>query len=162
MDLIDRQALLDHLNECLAEEYDRPYITDAVTIAIKCFVEQMPSIEPKRVRCSSCRKVYVQPVAGAHHCPFCAKWDKWIEWDGEDDEYYPPETVTNMREVFPKKRGEWVDVHGRKAQVEIEGSNIYPIDAHCSACGNWLEGSDEYKVSGNFCPHCGEDMRKPD
>lgn len=57
----------------------------------------LPTVEPKRVRCSSCRKVYVQPVAGAHHCPFCAKWDKWIEWDGEDDEYYPPETVTNMR-----------------------------------------------------------------
>lgn len=54
MDLIDRQDLISHLNDCLAEKYDRPYITDAVTIAIKCFVEQMPTVEPKRGECDTC------------------------------------------------------------------------------------------------------------
>ena len=57
MDLIDRQALIDHLNECLAAEYDRPYITDAVTIAIKCFVEQMPTYKPTR---SEIRRLAIQ------------------------------------------------------------------------------------------------------
>ena len=78
---IDRQALIDHLNECLAEEYDRPYITDAVTIAIKCFVEQMPTVEPKREEkrgewfggeemylCSYC---WGQVYIASDYCPNC-------------------------------------------------------------------------------------------
>ena len=96
---IDRQALLknagmvcDHIRGC-----NYGCCNDCAGDTLVEMIENAPTVELKRVRCSSCRKVYVQPVAGAHHCPFCAKWDKWIEWDGEDDEYYPPETVTNMR-----------------------------------------------------------------
>lgn len=48
-DLIDRQALLKHLNECInSHGIAHSPLIDAVLTAIKCDVEQMPTVEPKR------------------------------------------------------------------------------------------------------------------
>ena len=48
-DLIDRTELIKHLNECLAEADGQTPIVDAVLTAIKCAVEQMPSVNASGV-----------------------------------------------------------------------------------------------------------------
>ena len=68
-DLIYKQEIIAHLNECLAESDGQTPIVDGVLIAIKCAVEQMPTVEPKKgewistgvslkyaYRCSKCKK----------------------------------------------------------------------------------------------------------
>ena len=52
-------------------------------------------------------------------------------------------------------RGEWIGDDDKKVGT-IDGSPIK--SATCSACGNWLVGSDEYDCSGYFCPACGRAM----
>ena len=49
-------------------------------------------------------------------------------------------------------RGEWIGDNDEKVGT-IEGSPIK--SSTCSACGNWLVGSDEYDCAGYFCPSCG-------
>ena len=49
-------------------------------------------------------------------------------------------------------RGEWIGDNEEKVGT-IEGSPIK--SSTCSACGNWLVGSDEYDCAGYFCPACG-------
>ena len=55
MSLINREDLIEHLNLCLAESDDsRPYIMDAVVMAIRCAVEQMPEVDAVPVvRCQN-------------------------------------------------------------------------------------------------------------
>lgn len=79
-DFISRAELLAHLDACLAESDRQTPITDAVLTAIKCAVEQMPTVEPtptrsqfKRmaiqlgyelvVRCYECKR------RGTNNCP---------------------------------------------------------------------------------------------
>ena len=52
-------------------------------------------------------------------------------------------------------RGEWIGDNDEKVGT-IEGSPIK--SSTCSACGNWLVGSDEYDCAGYFCPVCGRAM----
>lgn len=52
-------------------------------------------------------------------------------------------------------RGEWIGDNDEKVG-SIDGSPIK--SSTCSACGNWLVGSDEYDCSGHFCPACGRAM----
>lgn len=52
-------------------------------------------------------------------------------------------------------RGEWIGDNDEKVGT-IDGSPIK--SATCSACGNWLVGSNEYDCSGYFCPTCGSPM----
>ena len=52
-------------------------------------------------------------------------------------------------------RGEWIGDNDEKVGT-IDGSPIK--SSTCSACGNWLVGSDEYDCSGHFCPACGRAM----
>ena len=52
-------------------------------------------------------------------------------------------------------RGEWIGDNDEKVGT-IDGSPIK--SSTCSACGNWLAGSDEYNCSGYFCPACGRAM----
>ena len=47
-DLIDRNILIQHLNECLADSTGDTPIVDATIIAIRCAVEQYPTIETKK------------------------------------------------------------------------------------------------------------------
>lgn len=44
-DLISRQELLGHLNECLAESDGHTPIVDAVLMAVKSAVEEMPTVD---------------------------------------------------------------------------------------------------------------------
>ena len=54
-DLIDRQDLITHLNECIVSHgIAHSPLIDAVLTAIKCAVEQMPTVEPKRGECDTC------------------------------------------------------------------------------------------------------------
>lgn len=83
--MIDRAELIQHLNECLTEKSRRPLIVNAVLMAIKCFVEQMPTIEKRgeweyfveksfngevvevdnyRWRCSHCKTPLADTVGG--------------------------------------------------------------------------------------------------
>lgn len=52
-------------------------------------------------------------------------------------------------------RGEWIGDTDEKVGT-IDGSPIK--SSTCSACGNWLVGSDEYDCAGYFCPACGRAM----
>lgn len=52
-------------------------------------------------------------------------------------------------------RGEWIGDNGEKVET-IDGSPVKSVT--CSACGNWLVGSDEYSCGGYFCPDCGRAM----
>lgn len=45
MDLINRNDLLHHLDECIAEGDAQTPITNAVLLAVKCAVAQMPRVE---------------------------------------------------------------------------------------------------------------------
>ena len=57
-----------------------------------------------------------------------------------------------------RPHGEWVDEDGNKVPLDRDG---YPLgDCYCNQCHEWLVGSDEYTIKGNFCPVCGADMRK--
>lgn len=62
---------------------------------------------------------------------------------------------TPTREQVERMRGEWIGDDDKKVGT-IDGSPIK--SATCSACGNWLVGSDEYDCSGYFCPACGSPM----
>lgn len=63
-----------------------------------------------------------------------------------------PVTREQVEKVW---RGEWIGDDGEKVGI-IDGSPMK--SATCSACGNWLVGSDEYDCSGYFCPACGRAM----
>lgn len=96
MDLIDRQALIAHLNECIVSHgIAHSPLIDAVLTAVKCAVEQMPTIEPKRgewresslseltgnvwYECSECGAMK-KDIVGANFCPHCG-----ADMRGEED-----------------------------------------------------------------------------
>ena len=56
-----------------------------------------------------------------------------------------------------RKRGHWIGERGTKATLDEFGD--VPYSVHCSECGDWLTGSDEYACRGRYCPSCGADMR---
>lgn len=58
----------------------------------------------------------------------------------------------SREEVEKVWRGEWIGDNDEKVGT-IDGSPIK--SSTCSACGNWLVGSDEYDCAGYFCPACG-------
>lgn len=50
----------------------------------------------------------------------------------------------------------WVSENGSFVPLDKNGS---PEDScWCHNCGKWLTASDEYDVSGYYCPHCGAKM----
>ena len=59
------------------------------------------------------------------------------------------------REQVERMRGEWIGDNDERVET-IDGSPTK--SATCSACGNWLIGSDEYPCAGHFCPSCGAPM----
>ena len=54
--------------------------------------------------------------------------------------------------------GEWVDEDGNKVSLDKDGCPL--SSCWCNQCGEWLVGSDEYAIKGNFCPNCGVRMYK--
>lgn len=71
-----------------------------------------------------------------------------------------PDAIPALRPVSRDQvekvwRGEWIGDNDEKVGT-IDGSPIK--SSTCSACGNWLVGSDEYDCAGYFCPACGRAM----
>lgn len=71
MDLISRTRLLQHIDECIAEGDAQTPITNAVLLAIKCAVEQMPRIEAVPVWNTD----YLEEVS-CHECKRETEWER--------------------------------------------------------------------------------------
>ena len=57
-----------------------------------------------------------------------------------------------------QSEGEWVDSNGQR--VKFNPMDGCPENScYCSACGEWLTGSNEYPCYGNYCPKCGAKMK---
>lgn len=83
----------------------------------------------------------------------------WYAFNGREAEALGM-GVDALRSVSLEKvekvwRGEWIGDNDEKVGT-IDGSPIK--SSTCSACGNWLVGSDEYDCAGYFCPACGRAM----
>ena len=61
-------------------------------------------------------------------------------------------------DVIPVRHGRWVDDKGNPVPWDEWNKNCPRNSAFCSVCGDWLTASDEYPVTGNFCPNCGAKM----
>ena len=80
------------------------------------------------------------------------KKDAFLEAVGMGIKALRPVSREQVEKVW---RGEWIGDNDEKIGT-IEGSPIK--SSTCSACGNWLVGSDEYDCAGYFCPACGRAM----
>ena len=54
----------------------------------------------------------------------------------------------------------WQDENGKPIPFMSDGMtpDTKSDGAHCSNCGRWLVGSDEYACDGKYCPACGAEM----
>ena len=59
--------------------------------------------------------------------------------------------------VFQQK-GHWVDENSDPVEWDEMNAGCPLRSCCCSACGEWLVGSDEYAVFGKYCPNCGAKM----
>lgn len=56
MNLIDKDVVLKHLDMCLAETDGQTPIVDATLRAIKCYIDDAPTVDAvKVVRCKDCK-----------------------------------------------------------------------------------------------------------
>ena len=97
-------------------------------------------------------------------CPFYKEYGSCDRCNTETEIDDPPcyfECMANAiidNNYRKQSEGEWVDSNGQPVKFN-------PIDGcpekscYCSACGEWLVGSDEYPCNGNFCPNCGAKMK---
>lgn len=92
-DLISKGLLIEHLDACLAESDGHTPLTGAVLMAVRCAVEQMPTVDAVEVvhghwdemaDCSVCgmpaptddRIDYIN-ICELNYCPYCgAKMDE--------------------------------------------------------------------------------------
>ena len=58
-------------------------------------------------------------------------------------------------DVAPVRHGRWVDENKNPVPWDECNSKCPSHSAYCSECGEWLTASDEYPVTGLYCPHCG-------
>lgn len=113
MNLIDKDVVLKHLDMCLAETDNDTPIVDATLRAIKCYIEDAPTVDAEPVRhgrwiemerghyfkCSLCRnpipykfgwRLYNGVILNKryyNYCPNCgAKMDGERKDNGEEDE----------------------------------------------------------------------------
>ena len=56
------------------------------------------------------------------------------------------------------KPGKWISDSAYHITVSLDESGKVSCSCHCSLCGDWLTGSDEYACRGNYCPNCGAKM----
>lgn len=57
-----------------------------------------------------------------------------------------------------RKTGKWISDSAYHITVSLDESGKVSCSCHCSLCGDWLTGSDEYACRGNYCPNCGAKM----
>lgn len=64
-------------------------------------------------------------------------------------------------DVSPVVHGHWVDKKGNRMKphpIWVNCPDSIGKSAYCSECGEWLDHSDEYIITGLYCPHCGAKM----
>ena len=62
--------------------------------------------------------------------------------------------------VVEVRRGRWIDSNKKPVPWDEQNPTSPSGSAYCSECGEWLTGSDEYPVTGLYCPNCGALMRE--
>lgn len=68
------------------------------------------------------------------------------------------DVIGSMPTIEERKTGKWIsDSAYHKTVILYESGNV-SCSCHCSVCGDWLTGSDEYPCKGNYCPNCGAKM----
>ena len=63
-------------------------------------------------------------------------------------------------DVVEVRHGRWVDENKNPIPWDECNSKCPSHSAYCSGCGEWLTASDEYPVTGLYCPNCGARMGK--
>ncbi len=63
-----------------------------------------------------------------------------------------------VRNLKTQKTGKWISDSAYHRTVSLDESGKVSCSCHCSLCGDWLTGSDEYPCKGNYCPNCGAKM----
>lgn len=58
----------------------------------------------------------------------------------------------------PVRHGKWLDEKTGEPVSFDERDGCPARSCRCSECGEWLVGSNEYPVKGNYCPNCGAKM----
>lgn len=57
--------------------------------------------------------------------------------------------------IEPERTGHWISDTGKPVKMY----NGCPVSAcYCSERGDWLGASDEYDITGRYCPNCGARM----
>ena len=57
-----------------------------------------------------------------------------------------------------RKTGKWISDSPIVKKITIDENGNVDHSCHCSECGDWLTGSDEYPCRGYYCPNCGAKM----
>ncbi len=64
--------------------------------------------------------------------------------------------------TVPQTHAHWIQQDCARANVPgivlVDKCGFVYESCFCSACGEWLSGSDEYAVKGRYCPNCGAKM----
>ena len=60
------------------------------------------------------------------------------------------------------RHGRWVNENKNPVPWDECNSKCPSHSAYCSECREWLTASDEYPVTGLYCPNCGARMDKED
>ncbi len=58
----------------------------------------------------------------------------------------------------PVRHGRWLDEKTGDPVLFDKKDGCPERSCKCSLCGEWLTASDEYPVTGNYCPNCGAKM----
>lgn len=74
-----------------------------------------------------------------------------------DDEYDEAIDMAIQALDTERESGEWIDENGNHVPFDNNGNPSR--SCWCKKCGEWLVGSDEYPVKGNYCPNCGKKMK---
>ena len=59
-------------------------------------------------------------------------------------------------DVAEVRHGYWINGKGKRVQLDDNG--WVTDESYCSVCGDILSASDEYAVTGRYCPNCGARM----
>ena len=69
---------------------------------------------------------------------------------------------TPTEDVVPVVHAHWVSEESKSVGWSVGWDNeIFGCPestCYCSHCGKWLTASDEYHVTGKYCPNCGANM----
>ena len=65
-------------------------------------------------------------------------------------------------EYVPVVHAHWVSEEAKRVGWRVGWDNetfgCPESTCYCSHCGKWLTASDEYPITGKYCPNCGANM----